>query len=49
MFSARDVTRDGKGDLGAVTMEGRLVVYPGRGNRRFGAAIIVSRGWQVYL
>jgi hypothetical protein len=49
VFSARDMTRDGKGDLGAATLDGRLVVYPGRGNGTFGAAITVSRGWQVYL
>ncbi|KRE56401.1 FG-GAP-like repeat-containing protein [Phycicoccus sp. Soil748] len=48
LFSARDVTGDGKVDLGVVTTGGTLRIYKGRGNGTFSSAVAVSSGWAPY-
>ncbi|MGO4342058.1 FG-GAP-like repeat-containing protein [Pedococcus sp. 2YAF34] len=49
LFSARDVTGDGKVELGVVTTGGTLRIYKGRGNGTFSSAVAVSSGWAPYL
>ena len=50
VLDAGDWNGDGKGDLIARdTDKDRLVLYPGQGNAKYGAGVVMSTGWKTFV
>ncbi len=49
LLPLRDLSGDGKADLGGITMGGELRLYRGTGTGSVSAGVTIATGWQGFL